>query len=143
MRKIVLDFELTIVWPLILFALIALWNSIRAYRKFPPERKEKWNARRVIWLSCAALVVLFCLLFIPDEWKAVAAYQFWSVLWFINAVSVLIGIAVGWHYARKANWFHLGLCVLLVLMMLASLEHVFHQSINARHLMCPDCANDN
>lgn len=140
MRKIVLDFDLTIVCPLILFALITLWHSIRAYRRFLPSEKEKWNARRVTWLSSGVLLGMSILLFVPDAWKALVAYNFWMALWVISGVSFLITIAAAWHYAKRAKWFHLGACVLVMLMIVASAEHFFHQKINANHVICPTCS---
>ena len=41
MRKIVIDFEFTVLWPLILFVLIVLWNSIRTYLR-PSAEREYW-----------------------------------------------------------------------------------------------------
>lgn len=143
MRKIVLDFDLTILLPLALFALITLWHSIRAYREFPPHRKEKWNAQRVIWISVGVLVAACGLLFVSDDWKAVAAYSSWYLLSLVSAVSFAISVGAAWHYAKRADWFRLGACVLVGLLIVASMEHFYHQKINARHVTCPECTDNN
>ncbi len=41
MRKLVFDFDVTILWPLILVALIVLWSSIRTYRRPSDEWWER------------------------------------------------------------------------------------------------------
>ena len=134
MRKIVFDFDLTILWPLIIFAIMTLWHSVRAYRSLPPNRKEKWNARRVIWLSSVVLVAVCGLMLAPDEWKTVAAYLIWDLLSFIAPLSFVITLVAAWDYAKRMEWFRLGVCVILMLMIAASIEHFYHQKINADHV---------
>jgi hypothetical protein len=141
-RKIVLDFDLTVLWPLVVFALITLWNSIRAYRALPPHRKEKWNAQRLIWISAGVVVAACGLLLSPDGWEAVAAYSVWSILSLISGVLFLISIVAAWHYAKRLEWFRLLVCVLVMLMIVAGAEHFFHQKINANHVICPRCSDD-
>jgi hypothetical protein len=141
-RKIALDFDLTVLLPLALFALIALWNSIRAYREFPPHRKEKWNAQRLVWLSSGVMVAICVLLFAPDDWKSVVAYLTWDALWFSSGVLFLISVAAAWHYAKRFEWFKLGICVLVGLIIMAGAEHFFHQKINANRINCPHCSDD-
>lgn len=135
MRKIVLDFDLTILWPLILFSLITLWHSIRAFRQFPPSRKEKWNAQRLIFMSVAVIATTCALLFVPDGWKALAAYSAWSVLSLVSGVLFLISLIAAWDYAKNLEWFKLLICVLVALMIAAGAEHIFHQKLNAGHAM--------
>lgn len=134
MRKIVIDFDLTVLWPLILFALITLWHSIRLYREFPPHRKEKWNAQRLIVISAGVVVVACSLFAAPNDWAAVAAYLVWSILSLVSVVLFLISIAVAWHYAKRLEWFKLAVCVLVMLMIVAAAEHFYHQKINAGHV---------
>lgn len=133
MRKIILDFDLTILWPLILFSLITLWHSIRAFRQLPPSRKEKWNAQRLIGISAAVIVTAGALLFVPDGWKAVAAYLAWNVLSLVSGVLFLISLIAAWDYAKNLEWFKLLICVLVALMIVAGAEHILHQRINSGH----------
>jgi hypothetical protein len=141
-RKIVFDFDLTVLWPLILFALITLWHSIRLYREFPASRKEKWFAQRLIVISAGALLAACALLAVPDGWVAVAAYSAWSILSLVSGALFLISIAVAWHYAKRLEWFKLAVCVLVALMIVAGAEHFYHQKINANHAICSNCGSD-
>jgi hypothetical protein len=161
-RKLVLDFDVTVLLPLILFVLVVLWNVIQVYR-WPSEelydrkpfdegeelvnwrrerRNERDKAKRFIWFFAIALGVLCGVMFSPGRWKIEFAYPLWDSLWLVSAIAFVILIPTAWHYARKLDWLRLIACLLAMLMAAASAEHFFHQKINARHVSCPYCSDD-
>lgn len=169
MRKIVLDFDLTILAPLILASLVWLWKSVRThysskadYRACTElltldldtkeieetlERKRKrqdeiWKSKDLIRFSAVALVVLCTALFMPDGWKAVAAYGLWYMLSVASVFAVIFAILAAWDYAMKPDYLKFLIWVLAILMAAASAEHFYHQKINARHVTCPECSGD-
>lgn len=170
MRNLVIDFELTILFPLILLALIVFWIQFRAYLSARSDCKaatkrlkgsfgtreegeeclawgtsryrDKRRARQLaVFLACA-LVVLCAVIFLPESWKADAAFLSFSLMFFVSTISFLIAIPVAWQYAEKSDWLKLGICLLAMLMAAASAEHFSHQQTNARHITCPHCNND-
>lgn len=165
-----MDFDLTILCPLILFASVVLLISVRAY--FPSRKdckaaaerikgefrtkeegeellewgrgrcKEMREAKDFIWLSGIALLILCPIMLMADSWKVFTAYWLWSALSVASTVSFIVTIPVAWHYAKKSDWLRFGVCLLVMLMAAASTEHFFHQKINARHVTCPHCSDD-
>lgn len=173
MRKLVADFDWTVLGPLILLALIVLSSSLRTYfsaraycksakrrlaepfsddedRKALLEQRgirqqEKWNSERPIRFSLGALVILCAAMLTVDSWKMVIAYPVWDLLSYISGVAFIVAAVAAWHYAKKPNLVNivkLGICFLVMLMAAASAEHFFHQKINARHITCPECRDD-
>lgn len=161
MRNLVFDFEVTILWPLILVSIVVLWSSIRTYRWPSDEwwerpnldehekyaeweqrrREEKRKAQEVAWFSVAALVVTCAVMLFRDGWKTQVAYLAWKGLEFISFISFIITFFMAWHYARKVDRLRLGICMLAMLLAAASTEHFFHQTINAGHIACPHCSD--
>ena len=170
MRNLVIDFDLTVLWPLILLALIVLWNSVRTYLKSRSDCKasierlkgtfetlkegeeflewgrsrcqEKHKSEEFIWISSGMVAILCALMLMPDKWKVVAAHWLFNALWFVSVVSFVIAISMAWRYARKLDWLRVGVCLFVMLMAAASAEHFLHQEINARHIACPHCSQD-
>jgi dolichol kinase len=161
-RSLVIDFYVTLLWPLILLAVIALWYAIQGYRwptKELSERKpfdegeelvnwryerrdEKDKAKNLIWFFSVMFVLLCAVMFTPDRWKIEVAYQFWTVLWFASGMALIILVPTAWHYARALRWWKLIACLLAILMAAASTEHFYHQKINSGKITCPQCDDD-
>ncbi len=159
MRKLVLDFDVTILLPLLLFVLIVLWNTIQAYRwpteklldRRPPleaEERADWDRERLeekrkakgfIWVSAVLLVLLCGVWLIGDRWKLSFAYQTWWLLRFISVFAFLFSAACAWHYARRQELLKLIACLLAMLFIVASAEHFFHQTDNSGRIACPGC----
>lgn len=170
MRNLVIDFDLTVLLPLILLALGVLWNSVRTYLESRSDYKAslkrlgmpfnsreeedeflEWGSKRCaewrkdkkfLWFPSIALVVLCALLWMPGVFTVSIAEGLWSILWFVSAVSFIICIPMAWHYAKELDWLKFGICLLAMLIAVASAEHFFHQRINARHVICPHCSDD-
>ena len=170
MRNLVIDFDLTVLCPLLLLSAIALWSSGRAFLSArvscrasikrierPFETKEaveefvEWGRsrcadmreyRKLVGLFVGVVVVLCAAMWMPDRWKIELAYPVWDVLWFASWMSFIITIFVAWHYAEKSDWLRFGICLLAMLMAAASTEHFDHQRMNARHVACPHCSDD-
>ena len=128
MRNLVIDFYLTVLFPLMLFVLVLLWNSIRSYLKLRIDRE-------FIWLSGTALFVLCAFMFMPDRWKIFIAYLLWSGLWIVGAASFMVAIPMAWYFGKKKELLRLGICLLVLLMAAASTEHFYHQRVNAWHIL--------
>lgn len=170
MRRLALDFDLTVLWPLILFAFILVWRSIRAYlsasrdynfslkrieRTFDSREAEdeylEWASKRCsdrqknkkfVWLSAIVLLVLCVLMAATDTWKVNVAYEAWNGLWFAGAISFIAAVYMAWRFAEERSWWKFGVCLLAVLMAAAATEHFFHQTINARRATCHHCDDD-
>lgn len=170
MRNLVIDFDLTVLAPLILIAVGVLWNSVRTYLESRSDYKAslkrielpfnsreeeeeflEWGSKRCtewrkdrkfLWFPSIALVVLCALLWMPDGFTVFVAEGLWSILWLVCAVGFIISIPMAWHYAKESDWWKFVICLLVALMLAASAEHFFHQKINARDLNCPHCSDD-
>ena len=157
MRNLVIDFELTVLWPLLAFALIVLLNSVLAYHspgldqyfgeKSPEELRQqkeerKWRAKFLAWLSGFLVLILSTVLMVRDPIKLYVASQVWPVLQIISVLTFFITIPAAWIYARSSDRLKLAICLLVLLFTAASTEHFFHQTINARHAICPHCSDD-
>jgi hypothetical protein len=163
MHKIVIDFDFTILAPLLVFLLIALWNAIQAYRwptdklldRRPPQeetqertdweyerRKEKRNAKTLIVVWAIALSLLCPLWLLNDRWKLEIAFQVWQVLRFFSFFAFLFATLMAWHYARRQERLKLIACLLAMLLIAASAEHLFHQTSNTGRIVCPGCDDD-
>ena len=92
--------------------------------------------------SAIVLVVLCAVMWMGDKWKAEIAQQVWQCLAFIGSGAFVFTIVVACYYARKVELLKLGACLLMMLLIAASLEHFFHQTANARHVVCPHCSSD-
>jgi ABC-type uncharacterized transport system permease subunit len=93
-------------------------------------------------LSGLAFAALCAAMLMPDTWKAVAGYLLWTALLFASFVSFIIAISMAWHYAKKSDRMRFGICLLVMLLAAASAEHFFHQRMNAQHINCPHCGDD-
>jgi hypothetical protein len=169
-RNLVLDFNLTVLLPLILVVLGVLWNLVRTYvearstykttlkrieRPFDTREEEdeflewgskrctEWRkARNCLWFPSVVLIALCALLWMPGVFTVSIAEGLWSILWFASVISFIVAIPMAWHYAKEFDWLKFGICLLAMLMLAASAEHFFHQKINARHVICPHCSDD-
>jgi uncharacterized integral membrane protein len=169
-RKLALDFDLTVLWPLILFAFILVWRSVRAYLsanrdyKFSLKRIEgafdsreaedeflEWGSKRCadrqktkkfVWLSAILFLVLVALMLATDKWQVTFAYGAWEGLWFAGMISFVTAGIMAWRYAEERNWWKFGVCLLAILMAAAATEHFFHQTANAHRAICPHCDDD-
>lgn len=170
MRNLVLDFDLTVLLPLILVSLGVLWNSVRIYLEarsdykatlkrieMPFDTREEedefleWGSKRCAKLQEAkksprlpaiVLIVLCALLWMPGVFTVSIAEGLWSILWFASVISFIVAIPMAWHYAKESNWLKFWVCLLAMLMLVASAEHFYHQKTNARHVVCPHCSDD-
>lgn len=170
MRKLVLDFDVTVLVPLILVAIGVLWNSVRRYwesrsdyraslkrieRPFDSREDEdeflEWGSkrctewrkdRRLLWLTSIVFVAICALMMAPDGFKVSVAEGFWSLMWFVGAASFIICIPMAWHYSKESDWLKFGICLLAMLIAAASAEHFLHQKDNAHHVNCPHCGDD-
>ncbi len=60
----------------------------------------------------------------------------------INLLACLVAFGMACYYAKEFDWLKLGACLLGMLLSAASIEHLVHQSYNARHATCPHCDDD-
>lgn len=161
MRKIVFDFDLTVLWPLILLFLVGLGRSIRTYisskadckacaevlgmslgaqeREEILERKrtsqqQNWVSKDLIRASAIALGACSGAVFMPDNWKILAAYFSWYFLSFASAALFIFAIVLAWDYAKKSDVVKFLICILVMLIAAASAEHFYHQKINADYV---------
>jgi len=170
MRNLVLDFEFTVLGPLMMLVLGSLWHASRqhlaakrALRNVEPtiinqaqsgsldvglveilnqNQRAKWQSADWLQYSICALVFLVVAMGIPDPWKLRTAYLAWKVLWLASTASLIAAIPSAWHYAKKADWPKVGLCLLITVLAATSAKHFFYQSINADHAICPHCKDD-
>lgn len=168
MRKIIIDFYLTVLLPLFGIGVVSLWNSIRLYRsanrfisrapkyleehpeqntpQFAEERKDEENrkrlAKRLIQISAGGVLALLALVLVGDGIKLEVIGLIWFLLRLISFVSFLVSFGMSWHYARKRQWIPFTLTVLAILLAAASTEHFIHQTINTERINCPDCSDD-
>ncbi|MDR3797023.1 MAG: hypothetical protein P4K93_02650 [Terracidiphilus sp.] len=170
MRSLVIDFDLAVLLPLILLASGVLWNSVRRcldsrsdckaaliriekpfdtreegeeFLEWGSKRCAEWHdAKRFIWFPSIALVLLCALMLTPGVFKVEIAEGLWYLLCLVSVVSFVICIPMAWHYAKELDWLKFGICLLAMLMLAASAEHFMHQKINARHVNCPHCGDD-
>jgi hypothetical protein len=169
-RKLVIDFDSTVLFPLIAVALGVLWNSFRRYWesrsdcKAALKRIEKpfdtreegeeffeWGSKRCaewrknrksLWFPSVALIVLCAVVMMPDGFKVFVGEGLWYILGVGSLVSFVICIPMAWHYAKESDWLKLGMCLLAMLVAAASAEHFIHQKENAHHVICPHCSDD-
>jgi hypothetical protein len=160
MRSLVLDFDLTILGPLLLWLVIALWNAISVYRlasdklcdrraaareaekpfDWDYERgEEKRKAGSFIWISAVSLVAVCGVWLMKDTWKLSVAYQVWELLRFTSVFAFLFSAGCAWHYAQRQERLKLVVCLLAMLFIAASAEHFFHQTDNSGRIACPGC----
>jgi hypothetical protein len=155
-RNLVIDFDLTVLWPLILFALVVLISSIRTFVSPSVgywdavekgedidqwKRNQKQEVRDFLWFSAAALLILCAVMLMGDKWKLNLAYFAWKALEFVSAISFIIATGMAWHYAEKRERLKLVACLLAMLIAAASTEHFFHQATNSGHVVCPQCSS--
>lgn len=170
MRNLVIDFDLTVLWPLILFALVVLISSVRLYLAtnrdckaaekrlagtFESEEEgekflewgrsrcdQKREAKGLIWFSAVWSGVLCVTFLMPDRVKTGVAFLAWTALSFAATVSFVVAISMAWHYAKKSDWLKFWVCLVVMLLAATSAKHFFFQSINSRHVVCPHCSDD-
>jgi hypothetical protein len=162
-RHLVIDFESTVLLPLILFAAIVLWNGIRVFwrpspklnkiRPFPDEEDghlewgrlrdtEKYRAKELILASGGVLLVLIVAMLLKDEWKVDIAFQLWKAFEVIGLLVFFLSLAFAWYYAQNQKILKLLLCLLIMLIAASGVEHFFHQWINSGRIVCPHCGDD-
>jgi len=171
MRSLVFDFDLSILWPLILLSLIVFGNSIHVYAvakedckrsvkrlsetgfatKEAGEEYLEWARGRVkdrrksvefVRYSALTLMISITAMLAPDRWKVELMYWVSSGLGYFSAAMCFSGLAFAWHYARKLDWLRVGICLAVVVVALGSAEHFIHQEMNARRITCPHCTDD-
>jgi hypothetical protein len=170
MHKIAIDFDLTVLLPLILVASGVLWNSVRRcldsrsdckaalirikkpfdtreegeeFLEWGTKRCAEWReAKRVIWFPPIALALLCGSMLMPDGFKTSVGEGLWYILCRVGMVCFIVCIPMAWHYAKEFDWLKFAICLLAMLMLAGSAEHFFYQNINARHVNCPHCSDD-
>ena len=144
MRKIVTDFDWTILLPMMLFTFVVLACFIHQYRLAKAEGNdiEARNVRNLLIFTIGALVVICAVFFAPSKLKVFFAFQIWGLLFFVSIVSVLIAALFTWDFVTKWEFVKAGLCLVAMLMGAASTEHCYHQKNNSHHVVCPDCNDD-
>lgn len=157
MRKLVLDFDLIVLWPSIAFALIVLatslhtylspsagyWEAIRNGEDIDEwRRNQKSQVKDMVWISAVALLIVVGIMLMSDRLKLGVAYLAWQVLTFASSIALIMAAGMAWHYAEKQERLKLLACLLAMLMAAASTEHFFHQEINTGHIVCPHCGTD-
>lgn len=158
MRKLVVDFDLIVLWPSIAFALIVFATSLRTYLSPSAgyweairngediaewRRNQKSQVKDLLWISAVALLILVAIMLMSDTLKLGVAYLTWDVLEFLSVGALILAAIAAWGYAEKQQRLKLLACLLAMLMAAASAEHFFHQKHNATHAMCPHCNDEN
>ena len=95
MRKLVVDFDLIVLWPSIAFALIVFATSLRTYLSPSAgyweairngediaewRRNQKSQVKDLLWISAVALLILVAIMLMSDTLKLGVAYLTWDVL---------------------------------------------------------------
>ncbi len=157
MRKLVIDFDLIVLWPSIVFALIVFatalhkyvspsagyWEAIRNGEDIGEwRRNQKRQVRDLLWFSALAFLVLCAVMLMADRSKLFVAYLAWQALQFFSVISLIVASGMAWHFAWKQERLKLLICLLAMLIAAASTEHFFHQKINTGHIVCPHCGDD-
>ena len=157
MRKLVIDFDLIVLWPSIVFALIVFatalhrymspsagyWEAIRNGEDIGEwRRNQKRQVRDLLWLSAFAFLVLCAVMLMADRSKLFVAYLVWQALQFFSVISLIVAAGMAWHFAWKQERMKLLACLLAMLIAAASTAHFFHQAINSGHVICLHCDND-
>lgn len=142
MRSLAVDFDVTVLWPLIVAALIVFGNSIRAHLLSKSQGGKDWTAIYWIRISVAALLVFCAVMMLDDTWKVAVASGFWRASQMVSVFTVIAAILATWYYASKLDGLRVGICLLVMLLAAASAEHFYHQTINAHHQVCPNCNDD-
>jgi len=136
MRKIILDFYFTVLLPLSVVALVSIVNSIRYYRE------SSWQRSKVfILLSAGALLAFIAFMFIRDSIKLQIILGFWYFLGLSSILWLIYACGMAWKYADECRWLNFFLCVMSIVLALASAEHFLHQDANTRHAICPACGD--
>ena len=167
MRKIIIDFYLIVLLPLLGVGLISLWNSFRLYRsacrfvsrapqylrnhpeqqtygfvqELEQEKSKKDLAKRLIRFSASGVFALLVLVFVGDGIKLTVIRAIWYALEISAFASIVISATASWHYARERRWKRFSLAVLAILLSAAATEHFAHQEMNTGRNTCPNCEN--
>lgn len=161
MRKLALDFDFTILAPLLLGISFALWNSVMAYRRPTDELWERrpyvdepnwddWHRERdeekrkaaiSIWVSAVGLLIFTGMWILSDGWKVNFAFQIWKSLEFISAISFVIAAGLAWQCAHGQHRLKLIACLVAMVLIAASTEHFYHQAMNSGRVACPHCGD--
>jgi hypothetical protein len=170
MQKIVLDLYATVLIPLAAVAAVIFVRSLFEYRlavrnlkyaektirpqmqagEISAERLDWWKEqdsnrstfKELILFSSAGLAAFGLFVLLGSPIKVWIAFLLWRGLLFVSATACLAAIPMACHYALKWQGIKLGLCILAILMGAACAEHCSHQSLNARHIACPDCSDE-
>ena len=171
MQKVVTDFDLTVLWPLIIFTSFLLWHSIQrriaagrsnriverdferqirlgavgeeAIEERYQSRRSKVIAGRILWAVAIVFVALIAVLPASGKLKLEIGYRVWELLALAGLITLLVTVWVAWQCARDADVDKLALCLLIILLAAASTVHFFHQEINALRFVCrPHCNVD-
>lgn len=125
MRTLAVDFEFSVLGPLLLWLLIALVTSVRGYiwtdhvlyeHSHPDDapisewerHKFKQKARNSTLGSAIGLLLLVCAIWLTgDEWKVDVAFQLWSALRILSALSLFFVLAMAWYFGERQQWWKL------------------------------------
>jgi hypothetical protein len=167
MRKVMIDFYLTVLVPLLAVTIVSLWNSIRFYLSAKHQLSSAENeiktqiakgevqvetaewresqinrkdlAKQLMRISFAGAFVLVGFPFLSDAIKLNVMTGAWLILSVIGFLSFLYASIMAWICAQKRQWLNFFLAVCALLITAASTEHFFHQQLNAKQIMCPHC----
>ncbi|HTU51005.1 MAG TPA: hypothetical protein VMF56_10440 [Acidobacteriaceae bacterium] len=156
MRKLVVDFDLIVLWPSIAFALIVFATSLHTYLSPSAgysevvkngedigewRRNQKRQVKDLLWFSAVALLILIAIMLMSNRSKLDVAYLTWEALQFLSIGALILASGMAWHYAEKQQRLKLLVCLLAMVIAAASVEHCFHEAVNTRHLVCPQCGS--
>lgn len=110
------------------------------WKKDQLERKRQ--AEKLILSFSGALSVFIAFTFVNDRIKLYIAGWTWQALSYAIAFCFIFALGMAFHYAGKRKWLKFSLCVLALLLAAAGAEHIYNQSTNTWHMLCPDCSED-
>jgi hypothetical protein len=102
MRTLVIDFDLIVLWPSIVFALIVFATSLYTYLSPSAgyweaigngedigewRRNQKRQVRDLLWVSFVFLLILSAVMLMRDRSKLDVAYLAWEALLFLSVAA--------------------------------------------------------
>jgi len=114
---------------------------------------EKWRAqdtkseaKGILLVSCVVLLTLVVFILVRDKTKLEIAGFVWHGMYFISAITLIVMIGMACHYVKDPGerWqgiigLKLWLCLGVMLLAAASVEHFLHLDMDTQHIVCPSC----
>ncbi len=144
MRKVISDFYLIALIPLVIVALISLCMSVRLYyvTRWQGASETRSGLKLVIQASSGVLALSFAFLFLTDHFKVKIIWLAWQLLYLVSSLLFIGALCASCYFAHKRQWPKLAIALAIMLTASAGIEHFFHQKANTGRIACPNCSDD-